>query len=412
MENPPKARLATEGTYLLFSNWPIHRFGGRLWSDPLWVKDLEQHLRYIDVLTLPCPVRHAQPPSNLVPISPEVAARLELVPMPSFPTALSRLVSGLRFLLRAWQLSRGAAIMHFTAAGHPILFGVLAKAVRSRGRTGIVGFVESSFWRKPGRSWSDRLLARISESCVRQAISSSHATFLSQASYVEELASPANANHVVPPVWVDEASFVPRQEVVELVSTKSRSLSQSIRIGYFGQLIQAKGPDVLVEAAKILVSEGFQVQVDIYGMGPELATLQDRAKELGAAVSFRGYLKYGTEFFQAIRRCHAMALPTRSDEQPRIVWDCFSQAVPIIASNAPGMIAVRSGRNGLKSKVGDAESMASAIRELATDPLRFRRLSLGAFASVRQRSHTAMHRRRSEALLQSFPNCPRLTPFQ
>src|SRR5437763_3525524 len=45
----------------------------------------------------------------------------------------------------------------------------------------------------------------------------------------------------------------------------------------------------------------------------------------------------GAPFLALVRRYHALLLPSLSDEQPRVVLDAASQAVPAIASDTDGL---------------------------------------------------------------------------
>jgi glycosyltransferase involved in cell wall biosynthesis len=51
-------------------------------------------------------------------------------------------------------------------------------------------------------------------------------------------------------------------------------------------------------------------------------------------ISSLGEVRYGPDFFRLVRRFDAVLVPSVSDEQPRIIFDAFSQAVPVIGSDA------------------------------------------------------------------------------
>lgn len=393
--------------YLLISNWAIHRHSGKLWTRPLWAKDFELHFGYIQRILLACPIKNCPPPSDFVPISEGCSKRIELAPMPLFEKKLDRFLNGIPFLLRVANACLRAEIVHFTAAGHPLLFGLLIPWLRRRGKTGIVGYVESAFWRKPASKGLARWISSLSEKGVKAAISNSHATFVTQEAYLHELTSPENSNHVIHAVWIDESNIIPEDAIQSVLS--QRNASGTLRIAFFGQLRPEKGADLLVDAVKILRSHGRSVELHIFGKGAEEESLRVRSADLGDSIQWRGYLTYGPEFFQEMQRYDALVVPTRSDEQPRIVFDAFSQAVPVLASNTRGLASVvKDGLNGLLFEVENAKDIAAKLETIAFDPILREQLSRTACAAARKVSHAEMHRYRADVLRKAFPDAIQL----
>jgi glycosyltransferase involved in cell wall biosynthesis len=95
-----------------------------------------------------------------------------------------------------------------------------------------------------------------------------------------------------------------------------------------------------------------------------------------------------------------VAVPSLSDEQPRVVFDCFSQAVPVVASDTPGLVqCVTHGRDGLVVPAGDAEALAGAIARASADRPSLRDLGVAALDTARGLTHDQMHARRTEIIL-------------
>lgn len=389
--------------YTLVSAHPVFVHQGRIWSDPMWIKDLERHFSYIESFALCCPVVHIAPPSDCAPLTESSATRLQLFPVPTVVKHATRFWTVPAFLLRLASVLRRSEILHFTAACHPVLYGIVIPMVRKWSKIGIVGCVESSFWRKASSSWPRRILSAFSERCVRAAIGNAHVTFLTQEAYVQELTQPRNSNHVIHAVWVDEELFVRETELSSLLEQRSREVREKVRLCYIGQLIRDKGPDLVVEAARILAKEGIPFDVDFYGKGNYQEELEKMTVGLEDYVHFRGTLTYGEPFFAKLRSYHALLLPTRSDESPRIILDSFSQAVPIISSDAPGMKRIRDGENGLKFASGSASGLAEVIHKFQRSPESLTRMSHSAWESGRQFTHQAMHRQRAQILDRAFP---------
>lgn len=398
-------------SYLLISNWVVHRHQGRLWTTPLWSKDLELHLRYIRRLALACPVVDGPPPAEFAVLEPDTHSRITLVDMPRFDSAKDRLLNGLPFLSRLGKAAKQAEILHFTAAGHPILFGWIVPRLRRRGNIGLVACVESSFWRKPGARGLRKWISLLAERAVKSAVSSSHVSFLTQQTYLSELTDPTNSNHVVHAVWIDESTILGEGDVRSRL--ESRPKDGAIRLAFFGRLCEDKGPDLLVDAGKLASEHGLELEIDIFGEGPSLESLKRIATGSKCPIRFRGFVQYGPAFFDEMRSFDALVVPTRSDEQPRIVYDAYSQGVPVIASATAGLeTVVKPGATGLLFSRGDALDLSRAIGEFAADrELRYR-ASLGALAASKGASHASMHRHRAQVLAQAFPDSRVLTAFE
>jgi glycosyltransferase involved in cell wall biosynthesis len=100
-----------------------------------------------------------------------------------------------------------------------------------------------------------------------------------------------------------------------------------------------KGVSVLLEALRILDRRGIPVDVRIYGRGLLHDECVAVARQLnrGVTLTMGGLLDYGEAFFEMLRDHDLLVAPSVSDEQPRIIYDCFSQALPVIASDTPGL---------------------------------------------------------------------------
>lgn len=395
------ARSQDRGTYLIVSLNPIHRHDGRLWADPLWAKDLEYHFRYIRRIVLACPSPTEAPPAKFAALSDRAMAALDLEPMPPFESYKQKLLGFPRFWWRLSGLLRRAEILHFTVSEFPIVFGIAVPWLRRRGRTGLFGVIEASFWRRPGARGPSRWLADLCERGARAACRAAHVVVATQEQYLSELTDPANSNHLTPAVWIDESSFIPSEEIPATIEGKVEHLGTDLRVGFFGRLMPEKGPDLLLEAVRRLRARGVAVHADFYGDGPFRGELERMAADC-EGVKFWGMLAYGPEFFGRIRASHAMVLPARSDEYQRLLFDGFSQAVPIIASDSPGLDRVVDGEQGLRFRRGDASDLERALEKLRSDSDLYRRISRGAFQAAQNFSHSKMHKDRSGILMQAF----------
>ncbi|MEG4497557.1 glycosyltransferase family 4 protein [Microcoleus sp. F10-C6] len=81
------------------------------------------------------------------------------------------------------------------------------------------------------------------------------------------------------------------------------------------------------------------VNLDILGNGALLIECKRLSNQLQKSVNIQilGTVACGKELFRLLQEYHAIVVPSLSEEQPRIVYDAYSQAVPILASNTDGL---------------------------------------------------------------------------
>lgn len=393
-----------EGTYLLVSTIPVHHHGGKVWSDPLWVKDLELHTDYIREIVLACPILNSAPPAGAKPISVQAMERIHLEWMPEFETHRGKLLGFPFFWYRFWKLVRRAGVLHFTVCAYPIFYGIVVPWLRRHTKIGLFGVIDGSFWRKPGSTGRRKWLADRCEAGAKAACCNAHVVVATQQQYIEELTDPANSNHLAPAVWIDEESFLPATELEPVLDSKVATLKSDLRVAFFGRLMHDKGPDLLVDAVRKLSRSGVAIHADFYGEGPFRPELEAMASDLAGIVEFKGMVAYGPEFFQRVRSYHAMVLPARSDEHHRLIFDGFAQAVPIIASSSPGLDRVTDRERGLRFERGSADDLARAIVDLMEQPDLYRQMARASLAAAQSFSHRQMHRERARILSTAFPS--------
>jgi len=120
-------------------------------------------------------------------------------------------------------------------------------------------------------------------------------------------------------------------------------------------------------------------------------------------IRFRESVRYGEPFFSALREYDAVLVANLQDEQPRIIFDAFSQAVPCISSRTGGTHdLMEEGQTGLFFDRGDPLALARLIDQASEDKETFRRMGLAARKSVMNRTHEAMHEARRKFLIEAL----------
>jgi glycosyltransferase involved in cell wall biosynthesis len=169
-------------------------------------------------------------------------------------------------------------------------------------------------------------------------------------------------------------------------------------------LTAEKGVDTLLDAVRILDRRGERWRLDIIGEGPRRDACRALAEQLRSVrMCVLSEVPYGAKFFDLLGQYHAVVVPSLSDEQPRIVFDAFSQALPVLASSTDGLTPhVKDGETGWLFEANSAEALARVLSEAAKDVARLRQLGLSALAAARGSTHEEMHRRRWRILVEHF----------
>jgi glycosyltransferase involved in cell wall biosynthesis len=108
---------------------------------------------------------------------------------------------------------------------------------------------------------------------------------------------------------------------------------------------------------------------------------------------------YGASFFELLRAYHVLLLPSLTEEQPRVLFDAYSQAVPVIASDTGGHRPyVQPDCTGWLVPAGDATALAAAIERACGSASELRTMGLAALEAVAGSTHRAMHRWRSRLI--------------
>jgi glycosyltransferase involved in cell wall biosynthesis len=135
-------------------------------------------------------------------------------------------------------------------------------------------------------------------------------------------------------------------------------------IGFIGRLDPIKRAGDFLEAIARLPD---WVEGHIFGDGPELAKLRQRAEELGVTwrMVFHGMIA-GPQ--QALEKIGMLVLPSEAEGFPLVLIEAMAGGVPIVASDAPGIRDVlRHEQTGLLVPVAAPDELARAMRRVMED---------------------------------------------
>jgi glycosyltransferase involved in cell wall biosynthesis len=369
---------------------PVYQVDGENYVDDLWAQDLRQHVAYIPDLTLFCYSQQCMPEHWVKLADCPILSRLRIVTVPK-PRSTLQAIKMLPATVRAlWRATKGMEVVHSEVAGWPFPTSwLLLPMQRLRGFRSVI-VVESAFWRTaPQHSVSRRIwrefVERMNAFCLRRADLPIFTTDAYRRSMLG--ARPAL---VAPAAWVragDVLSEVPEREE-----------AHGLRLIFAGRLTEAKGIRWLVEALRR--HEIPPLQLDVFGTGP----LEDwiRAAEVDRPdlrIRFMGTVAYGEPFFTTLRKYDALILPTLTDEQPRILFDAYSQALPVIASETEGTADyLKENEHGTSFCVQDEVSLVAALKRFDSLRQRWPEMRRVCLQTARRSTHENMHSERAQAL--------------
>jgi glycosyltransferase involved in cell wall biosynthesis len=399
MPSPSLPPLACN--YLLVIHIPvIVDAQGRRWIERLWAVDLARHTDYIRRLTVACPFVHAEPGADAVPADEHGFAFVKIAYRQRSLLALFDAP------LVAWQLWRLVGRSDFVHSLYgqwwPLDTPYLTNLITwLRGKCLMVN-VEASPWRVAcgeQASLLRRWQAAVVEALNRWTISLADIAFFTHEGYLRDLMPQhAERGHVIHASWIDEAIVLGDAAALARWQARPGGGAPLLRLLFAGRLQEDKGLHVLFEALRQLRREGrIRVQLSIIGAGELEGACREQAQLSDDRVRLEVLdpVAYGEPFFALLRRFDAVLVPSLADEQPRIVYDAYSQALPVLASATPGLqTCVTDGVNGRLFAPADAQALADTVQWAADHPAELQRLGLAALDTARATTHQGMHRRR------------------
>jgi glycosyltransferase involved in cell wall biosynthesis len=379
---------------------------GRRWTDALFAKDLALHIDYLNDLTIGCPCDSDEPGPNDVCLNEAPFDRVKFVDLPRARSNWEAVRSLPKMLKSLWRAVSGASIVHVGFGSWHIPEGFLVVPMGKILKKYVIANVESSPWRVTGAKVSvrRRLRSFLTEKLSRYFIRMADLRLFTSKAYVREfLANDTSRSFVLPATWIDE-EWVLNDDLAAAVWDAKGGVT---RLMFAGRLVPDKGVNVLLSAINESAAAGAELQVTLIGDGPLRDDCKAAAQRLHGSVRIQ-YLDpvpYGKPFLELIRAHDAVLLPSLSFEQPRLLFDAFSQAVPVIGSATGGILEVAEPDvTGRLVPPNDVSALALAMQWASTNRAELRALGMAALAKIRGSTHRAMHRNRHEILLRMLPD--------
>jgi len=134
---------------------------------------------------------------------------------------------------------------------------------------------------------------------------------------------------------------------------------------FIGRLVYQKGPDLLIEAMKIVCQNHRDAQLIVAGEGDMRQFLMERARDLPA--NFVGYIP-DSEYIRLLNACDLVVIPSRNEPFGLVLLEAWSAEKGVVASNVGGLSEnIDTFVNGLKVEP-DPGSLAWGINTVLDEP--------------------------------------------
>lgn len=381
-------------SYVLFTRIHLVRTqSGRLYCDPLWAKDLGLHLDYISDFRICCPIVYSNDVQGLEDITEYTIRHIfELRKDYGLRSVIKNLIPNLAGVMKA---CRGARIVHSGGAGWAFPLSFYLFLLRPFFSFQWVIVIESSFWmlnedEKPTlrKFISHHAHKIILSRCLRQA----DARIFTQSMYRKFfLGEETTRTLIAPATWINEENLASPEVITKRHLERTGKTVQMI---FPARLEEEKGVLVLFDAIAHLKNLGVRADITIMGSGKLDEKCKAFAlKEFGSVrVMCREPVKYGSEFYNALCSYDVVLVPNLKDEQPRIIFDAFSQGLGVIASDTSGILDITiDGENAVICRRGDPLSLAEAICHVIGRPDLVLQMGLSGLSYAKGKTHLQMH---------------------
>ena len=138
---------------------------------------------------------------------------------------------------------------------------------------------------------------------------------------------------------------------------------------FIGEIRDLKGYDLVIEAAKRLINNGFPaLKIDMVGSGPNEAQADALINENGLQDIIKRHAPMPAR--QAFARARCVVMPSRAEAMPYIVLEALGAGMPIIASKVGGIPEIFNGSDA-ELISSDAVSLEGAMKAFLQDPNEF-----------------------------------------
>ncbi len=164
--------------------------------------------------------------------------------------------------------------------------------------------------------------------------------------------------------------IINKSEIPKVLETRRKGLR---KILFMSRLVKEKGAHETVDALKLLLDDGYNVQLTIAGEGPEAENIQRKIILLGLQerILMVGYLR-GKEKIKTLYEHSIFCFPTRYGEgMPNAILEAMGAGLAIVTTSAGGVKGFfEDGKMG-SFVSSDALNIANGIKRILDDTHKF-----------------------------------------
>lgn len=179
-----------------------------------------------------------------------------------------------------------------------------------------------------------------------------------------------------------DCEFVPSARRLAIETAQPVALARDVpQVLYIGRYERNKGPDVLVEAMRLLLDGGTRAHLHLFGVGSLESLLRRRIRGYEDAIELHG-IADPVAACAYLKACDWLIIPSRVESIPLIFSDALSLRIPILAS-AVGDLGELVARYGVGHTVPPErpQDLADAMRRALAEPRQCYQDALGKAAA-------------------------------
>jgi glycosyltransferase involved in cell wall biosynthesis len=199
-----------------------------------------------------------------------------------------------------------------------------------------------------------------------------------------------------PKAFTTNYSSISCEDADFVAHSREFRIRQRPRILFVGSLAQMyKGPDILLHAVKLLVSE-IAPEVVIVGDGKYRARLQRLTAKLGISehVQFLGELPSGQRVRDQLDNATLFVMPSRTEGLPRAMIEAMTRALPCVGTKVGGIPELLNDEDLVDAE--DIRGLANKIKEVVGDPIRLSAMSRRNLRRAQEYRPEILEKRRTE----------------
>ncbi len=217
--------------------------------------------------------------------------------------------------------------------------------------------VGQGYWHFPGNPLAEEAKRRVTGASIRRASIAMPWNNWAMRSLTGDYGMPAQRCHLVHP-GLDVGQW----------SVAAHDEGGPVRLLFVGGQFHRKGGGQLLEALGRLTAEGVEYECDV-------VTKEDVPSMPGVRCH-TGLAPGDDRLRQLYRAAHVFVLPTKGDAMPWAVLEAMAAGLPVVSTRLGAIPELVDDATGLLVEPGDVDGLARAVRELAGEPERRRRMGL------------------------------------